>query len=107
MRGTAAAAAGKEDVMASNYSLIHLATHGVIDNRSPLYSHLLLTRTEGDTENDGLLEAREIMNMRLNADLVVLSACETANGKIAPGEGVMGMSWSFFVAGCRSMLVSQ
>jgi CHAT domain-containing protein len=45
------------------------------------------------------LEAREIMNMKLNADLAVLSACETANGKIAPGEGVMGMSWAFFCSG--------
>jgi len=45
--------------------------------------------------------------MKLDADLAVLSACDTANGKIAPGEGVMGMSWSFFVAGTRSTLVSQ
>jgi CHAT domain-containing protein/uncharacterized protein HemY len=93
--------------LAPGFSVIHLATHGVLDNRNPLYSHLLLTRTEGDAENDGLLEAREIMDMRLKADLAVLSACDTANGKIAPGEGVMGMSWAFFVAGCRSMLVSQ
>ncbi len=93
--------------LAPSFSLIHLATHGVLDNRNPLYSHLLLTKTEGDSENDGLLEAREIMDMKLNADLVVLSACETANGRIAAGEGVMGMSWAFFVAGTRSMLVSQ
>jgi CHAT domain-containing protein len=93
--------------LASSYGTIHLATHGVIDNRQPLYSHLLLTKTEGDTENDGLLEAREIMNMNLHADLAVLSACETANGRISPGEGVIGMSWAFFVAGTRSMLVSQ
>jgi len=93
--------------LAPTYATIHLATHGVLDNRQPLYSHLLLTKTEGDLENDGLLEAREIMNMNLHADLAVLSACETANGKIAPGEGVMGMSWAFFVAGTRSMLVSQ
>jgi CHAT domain-containing protein len=93
--------------LAPTYSTIHLATHGVIDNRQPLYSHLLLTRTEGDLENDGLLEAREIMNMNLHADLAVLSACETANGRISPGEGVMGTSWAFFVAGTRSMVVSQ
>jgi CHAT domain-containing protein len=93
--------------LAPQYSTIHLATHGVLDNRQPLYSHLLLTRTEGDVENDGLLEAREIMNMKLNADLAVLSACDTANGRISPGEGVMGMSWAFFLAGTRSMLVSQ
>jgi CHAT domain-containing protein len=54
-----------------------------------------------------VLEAREIMNMNLNADLAVLSACATANGRISPGEGVMGTSWAFFVAGTRSMLVSQ
>ena len=47
------------------------------------------------------------MNMSLHADLAVLSACETANGNISPGEGVVGMSWAFFVAGTRSMLVSQ
>lgn len=92
---------------ASTYSTIHLATHGIIDNRQPLYSHLLLTKSEGDPENDGLLEAREIMNVSLHADLAVLSACETANGNISPGEGVVGMSWAFFVAGTRSMLVSQ
>jgi len=93
--------------LAPAYSTIHLATHGIIDNRQPLYSHLLLTKSEGDPENDGLLEAREIMNMNLRADLAVLSACETANGTISPGEGVVGMSWAFFVAGTRSMLVSQ
>jgi CHAT domain-containing protein len=93
--------------LAPTYSTIHLATHGVLDNRQPLYSHLLLTKTEGDRENNGLLEAREIMNMNLHADLAILSACETANGRIAPGEGVMGMSWAFFIAGTRSMLVSQ
>ncbi len=93
--------------LAPTYATIHLATHGLLDNRQPLYSRLLLTKTEGDPENDGLLEAREIMNMNLHADLAVLSACETANGRISPGEGVVGMSWAFFVAGTRSMLVSQ
>lgn len=93
--------------LAPTYSTIHLATHGVLDNRDPLYSHLLLTKTDGDVENDGSLEAREIMNMHLNADLAVLSACETGNGRISPGEGVIGMLWAFFVAGTRSMVVSQ
>jgi CHAT domain-containing protein len=47
------------------------------------------------------------MTMDLGADLAVLSACETANGRIREGEGVVGMSWAFFVAGTRSILVSQ
>jgi CHAT domain-containing protein len=93
--------------LAPNYATIHLATHGVLDNRNPLYSHLLLTKTDGEVENDGSLEAREVMNIHLNADLAVLSACETGNGRISPGEGVIGMSWAFLVAGTRSMLVSQ
>jgi CHAT domain-containing protein len=94
--------------LAPQFATIHLATHGVLDNRDPLDSHLLLTKTGGDdTENDGLLRAREIINMRLNADLAVLSACETGGGRISPGEGVIGMSWAFFVAGTRSVVVSQ
>ncbi|HEY6245441.1 MAG TPA: CHAT domain-containing protein, partial [Pyrinomonadaceae bacterium] len=93
--------------IAPDYSVIHLATHGVLDNRQPLYSHLVLARNESDSENDGLLEAREIMDLRLQAQLAVLSACETANGKISPGEGVISIAWAFMVAGCRSLLVSQ
>lgn len=93
--------------LAQRYATIHLATHGVLDDRDPLNSYLLLTRTDADPENDGLLTAREIMDLHLNADLVVLSACETARGRISRGEGVTGMSWAFFVAGARSMVVSQ
>ena len=93
--------------LAPTYTVIHLATHGVLDNRQPLYSHLLLTKSNDDADNDGRLEAREIMNMDLRADLAVLSACETANGRIREGEGVVGMSWAFFVAGTRSIVVSQ
>ena len=93
--------------LAPQYAAIHLATHGVLDNRDPLNSYLLLTKTDDATENDGLLQAREIIEMHLNADLAVLSACETGNGRISPGEGVVGMSWAFVVAGARSVVVSQ
>jgi CHAT domain-containing protein len=93
--------------LAPSYRMIHLATHGILDNRRPLYSYLLLTKTDGDLENDGLLETREIMDMKLNADLAVLSACDTARGRVGAGEGVIGMSWAFFVAGVRTTVVSQ
>jgi CHAT domain-containing protein len=93
--------------LASQYGTLHFATHGVLDNRNPLYSFLVLARRYGETEEDGLLEAREVMNMDLRADLAVLSSCETARGKIGAGEGVIGMSWAFFAAGCRTTLVSQ
>jgi CHAT domain-containing protein len=71
-----------------------------------LYSHLALARQERGQE-DGLLEAWEIMNLRLSAELVVLSACETARGRLAPGEGVIGLMWALFVAGSPATLVSQ
>ena len=70
-------------------------------------SYVLLTKTEDETENDGLLHAHEIIDLNLDADLAVLSACETGIGRISPGEGVIGMSWAFLVAGARSVVVSQ
>ncbi len=93
--------------LAPQYATIHLATHGVLDNREPLNSYLLLTKTEDETGDDGLLHAREIIDLNLDADLAVLSACETGNGTISPGEGVIGMSWAFLLAGTRSVVVSQ
>lgn len=89
-------------------TVIHLATHGVLNNQQPLYSYLMLAKAAGDEENDGLLEAREIMHMDLRgAELAVLSACDTARGRVGAGEGIIGMSWAFFVAGCRTVVVSQ
>jgi CHAT domain-containing protein len=85
--------------------ILHIATHGVVDNVSPMYSHVLLA--EGDANHDGRLEVWEIADMDINADLVTLSACETAGGKFSQGEGMIGLSWAFFIAGCRSTLVSQ
>ncbi len=103
------AAAREERVKAEigNYRIVHFATHGILDNRSPLYSHLLLAQETGSTSEDGLLEAREIMEMSLQAELVVLSACQTAGGRVGAGEGVIGMTWALFVAGSPTTLVSQ
>jgi CHAT domain-containing protein/Tfp pilus assembly protein PilF len=92
---------------APHYTVLHLATHGVLDEASPLYSHLVLSPAGGNPDDDGRLEAWEIMRMKLTADLVVLAACDTGRGRIAPGEGVIGMMWALFAAGARSMVVSQ
>lgn len=92
---------------AGKYRILHLATHGVLNDASPMYSYLALTKSEGEAAEDGLLEAWEIMGMNLTADLVVLSACDTARGRIGAGEGVLGLSWAFFVAGAPTTLVSQ
>lgn len=92
---------------ASKYNIIHFATHGILDDASPMYSRLVMARAENDPNDDGLLEAREIMQLDLHADLVVLSACQTARGRVGAGEGMIGMSWAFFVAGVPSMVASQ
>lgn len=107
--------AAREDLIkkeAGRYRVIHLATHGVLDNASPMYSHLVLVQDEsappaGAAGEDGLLEAWEIMDLDLTADLVVLSACETARGRVVPGEGLIGLSWAWFVAGVPVTVVSQ
>lgn len=90
---------------AARYPVPHFATHGLLDDVNPLYSRLLLAGSNGD--DDGLLEAREIMKLNLNADLAVLSACQTARGEIGAGEGLIGMSWAFFIAGASTTVVSQ
>lgn len=92
---------------AAQYALIHLATHGILDDSNPMYSRLVMARSENDPDDDGLLEAREIMQLNLHADLVVLSACQTARGRFGAGEGVVGMSWAFLVAGVPTMVASQ
>ncbi|MET0648679.1 MAG: CHAT domain-containing tetratricopeptide repeat protein [Pyrinomonadaceae bacterium] len=92
---------------AGRYRIIHLATHGILDDASPMYSHLLLSQSAGETAEDGLLEAWELMNLNLRADLVVLSACDTARGHVGAGEGMIGLSWALFVAGTTTTVVSQ
>ncbi|HEX6088067.1 MAG TPA: CHAT domain-containing protein, partial [Thermoanaerobaculia bacterium] len=91
---------------AKKASVIHFATHALFDDAHPMSSRLALARDEAGAD-DGWLEAREIMNLDVDADLVVLSACETARGAIGGGEGVVGMAWSFFVAGARSTISTQ
>jgi CHAT domain-containing protein len=92
---------------ASNYGILHLATHGILNDRSPMYSHLLLAQTGEGGKEDGLLEAWELMGLDLKADLAVLSACETARGRVGKGEGMIGLTWALFVAGVPTTVVSQ
>ncbi|MGB6295294.1 MAG: CHAT domain-containing tetratricopeptide repeat protein [Rivularia sp. (in: cyanobacteria)] len=93
--------------------LIHLATHGLFDNVQGLNSGIALAPNpplsplikEGNEKGDGLLTAGEILDLKLNAELVVLSACDTGRGKIS-GDGVIGLSRSLISAGVPSVLVS-
>lgn len=92
---------------AGNFRILQLATHGILNNASPMYSHLVLAQGATGAQEDGLLEAWEMMNLDLKADLVVLSACETARGRVGAGEGVIGLTWALFVAGSPATVVSQ
>jgi CHAT domain-containing protein/tetratricopeptide (TPR) repeat protein len=84
---------------------LHFAAHGVIDEQRPLLSGLALARPAGGPD-DGMLRAYEVFDLRLDADLVVLSACETGLGQQVSGEGIVGLSRAFFYAGAASVLVS-
>lgn len=86
--------------------VLHFATHGVFEPASPLYSALLLAPEPAGSPDNGRLEAREILDLELAADLAVLSACDTARGRIGAGEGVIGLSWALSVAGVRNTVVS-
>lgn len=85
--------------------LIHLATHGVLDELDPLASLVALAPRDGTAGGDGRWTVAEIQESRLAADLVTLSACDTALGPIS-ADGVLGLSRAFLVAGARSVLVS-
>jgi CHAT domain-containing protein len=103
----AAAQEGRAKSDAGQCQVLHFATHGILDNSSPMYSRIVLSQAEGNTAEDGLLEAWELMNLDLKADLVVLSACQTARGRAASGEGMIGLTWALFVAGCPTTVASQ
>lgn len=84
---------------AINSKILHLAMHGVNDLHIPMYSYLAFT--------SGNLEAWEIAQLDLNAELAILSACETGFGKIQRGEGVMSLARAFMYAGVTSLIVSR
>jgi CHAT domain-containing protein/Tfp pilus assembly protein PilF len=89
----------------AGFKILHFATHSLLDENAAGRSALVLAREAGSIE-DGFLQAGEIYNLKLNADLVVLSACQTARGKMGKGEGVQGLARAFFCAGSKSVLAS-
>jgi len=82
---------------------IHFATHAIVSEQQPYYSALLLAP---DAQNDGWLQAFEIMRMSLNARLVTLSGCDSGLGKLYKGEGLLSMRRAFLLAGAQSVVVS-
>ncbi|MEM9896767.1 MAG: CHAT domain-containing protein, partial [Bacteroidota bacterium] len=85
------------------YKFLHFATHGIVDEDTPELSRLFLSP---DANEDGSLYTGEIYNLKLNAELVTLSACETGLGKVAKGEGIVGLSRALQYAGANNLVVS-
>ncbi len=92
----------------SQYSVLHLATHGFINPVNPQLSGIVLSLVDeqGQLRDDGFLRLHDIFNLRLAAELVVLSACQTGRGENVSGEGIIGLSRGFMYAGAERVAVS-
>ncbi|MEO9873097.1 CHAT domain-containing protein [Ekhidna sp.] len=85
------------------YRYLHFATHGLVNESEPALSRIFL---KPGNDEDGSLYTGEIYNLNINADLVTLSACETGLGKVAKGEGIVGLSRALQYAGANNIIVS-
>jgi CHAT domain-containing protein len=91
--------------LAPTRRVLHFATHAVASDTEPMDSFLALAGSSSQPSEDGRLTAEEVYGLSLDADLVVLSGCRTASGQIT-GDGVVGLSRAFFVAGTPSIVAS-
>jgi CHAT domain-containing protein len=91
----------------ANYRMVHFATHGLVDNQVPELSGIVLSMFDKQGKRqDGFLQLYEIYNLKLAADLVVLSACQTALGKDIRGEGIVSLTRGFMHAGAPRVVAS-
>lgn len=93
--------------VAGDFSVLHLAVHGEIDEEDYDNSRLYFKANENDSTEDNLLYPFELYNMDLNANLVVLSACNSGSGTVARGEGTMSLGRAFRYAGVNSLLLTK
>lgn len=90
---------------ASDFGIIHLAMHTIIDDVDPMHSKMIFAN-HNDTLNDGFLNTYEIYELDLQAQMAVLSACNTGSGKINKGEGIMSLARGFIFAGVPSIIMT-
>ena len=91
----------------SQYRIVHFATHGLLNSERPELSGLVFSLIDQEGKpQDGFLRLHEIYNLQLNADLVVLSACETGLGKEIKGEGLIGLTRGFMYSGAPRVVAS-
>jgi CHAT domain-containing protein/tetratricopeptide (TPR) repeat protein len=107
LAGFAAARSALEGDGLADFRVLHFATHGVIDAANPALSGLALSRFGPAGEPiEGFLHLRDIYRLKLGADLVVLSGCETALGQEVRGEGLVGLARGFLYAGASAVVAS-
>jgi len=94
----------KSDAL-KNFRYLHFATHGIVNESKPELSEIFLCR-DTQKKEDGNLYSGEIYNLHIKADLVTLSACQTGLGKVAKGEGIIGLSRALLYAGAQNLVVS-
>src|SRR5579864_987125 len=91
----------------SNYRIVHFATHGLLNNKHPELSGLILSLVNReDMRQDGFLKLQDIYDLKLHADLVVLSGCDTGLGQEIDGEGLIGLTRGFMYAGASRVVAS-
>ncbi|MEZ5197116.1 MAG: CHAT domain-containing tetratricopeptide repeat protein [Bacteroidales bacterium] len=93
-------------VSSGDYNIIHIASHGIIDDENPSYSKLLFQKSPEDSLYDGEVHTYELFEKQINAQLVVLSACNTGMGKIHKSEGVMSLARGFLYTGVPSIVMT-
>ena len=101
--------ATKEELLRTDlgrYRFIHFTMHGLLPVESGIKEPALVLSYEGEGKDDMLLTLSEILELRLRADMVVLSACNTGSGKVTRAEGVASLGSAFLAAGAASVMVS-
>lgn len=92
---------------AANARILHLAVPVTISEASPFYSQAALSAAPDDPQGNGIFEARELLDMELRAELMILSSAEVAPRGLGAGKGLSGLGWTMAVAGCQAAIASQ
>lgn len=92
--------------LSSEYAVVHVASHGLLNESEPMFSKLVFAPPNAEDAEDGFLNTLEVFNLRLSADMIVLSACNSGSGEVLTGEGVFSLASGFFYAGARSIVMT-
>jgi CHAT domain-containing protein len=92
--------------VAGNYRIIHLAMHTYLNDQNPMNSAMIFSQ-DNDSPEDGFLYTYEVYGIPMKARMVVLSSCNTGNGILSSGEGILSLARGFLYSGCQSVVMSM